>query len=255
MACLAVGLADLGRGSRGALAVAFLLALGACATGPGNSDYQGYLAQREAALQGGAPAPGAVTPPQPYGGALPLSTGGTIYMEPLDAAGQPAAAGGRGYGPAPTTGTGAPLNAVGLGAAAPAPATGQGHAAISDEMDFDAVASRESIESDRMRIEANRAAYVQVAPQPLPQRGAAAGPNLAAYALSAPNRPGESRYSRGGLRLSSHERACAGFASPDLAQIRFLERGGPERDPGNLDPDGDGFACSWDPRPYQMARS
>ena len=39
-----------------------------------------------------------------------------------------------------------------------------------------------------------------------------------------------------------------------IAQAEFLRRGGPDRDPKALDPDGDGFACSWDPRPFQAAR-
>jgi len=81
-----------------------------------------------------------------------------------------------------------------------------------------------------------------------------AGPNLAAYALNATNKPGQTVYERGGFKMISSDRACAKFVSPDLAQMDFLERGGPVRDPGNLDPDGDGFACGWDPRPFQAAR-
>ena len=41
--------------------------------------------------------------------------------------------------------------------------------------------------------------------------------------------------------------------SSDLAQKAFLSRGGPERDILLLDPDGDGFACKWDPRPFRLA--
>jgi hypothetical protein len=32
-----------------------------------------------------------------------------------------------------------------------------------------------------------------------------------------------------------------------------LANGGPERDKEGLDPDGDGFACGWDPRPFRSA--
>ena len=39
----------------------------------------------------------------------------------------------------------------------------------------------------------------------------------------------------------------------DLAQIEFLERGGPARDRLGLDPDGDGYACAWDPTPFRKA--
>ena len=52
-----------------------------------------------------------------------------------------------------------------------------------------------------------------------------------------------------------HAQACAAFASPDQAQIDFLARGGPERDRKGLDPDGDGFACSWNPAPFRKARA
>ena len=42
-------------------------------------------------------------------------------------------------------------------------------------------------------------------------------------------------------------------SSPDQAQIDFLSKGGPERDRLSLDPDGDGYACGWDPRPFRKA--
>ena len=43
------------------------------------------------------------------------------------------------------------------------------------------------------------------------------------------------------------------YASPDKAQQDFLAKGGPDRDRLGVDPDGDGFACSWDPRPFRTA--
>ena len=46
--------------------------------------------------------------------------------------------------------------------------------------------------------------------------------------------------------------ACARYGSPDLAQQAFLAAGGPDRDRRGLDPDGDGFACAWDPRPFRL---
>ena len=97
-------------------------------------------------------------------------------------------------------------------------------------------------------------AAVPAAPVAPVASGGAAGPNLAAYALAAGNAPGQSVYERSGLRLTSPEKACAKFTSSDLAQMAFLEKGGPAKDPLNLDPDGDGFACGWDPRPFQAAR-
>ena len=51
------------------------------------------------------------------------------------------------------------------------------------------------------------------------------------------------------------EKACARYPSPEAAQQAFLSSGGPKRDPKNLDPDGDGFACYWDPTPFQQAKN
>ncbi len=126
--------------------------------------------------------------------------------------------------------------------------------AVSDEQSFDAVAARETIESDRERLERQRAQYVSIAPQPVPQRSGPSGPNIVEYALRSTNRVGEPVYRRSNpLRAQLWERACARFATQDQAQEEFLRRGGPERDRGNLDPDGDGFACWWDPAPFRNA--
>ncbi len=125
---------------------------------------------------------------------------------------------------------------------------------VSDEQDFGAVKSRETIASDKQRIECNREQYVVVQPGALPTRPEAAGPNIAAFALATTNAPGQKIYSRPPFYLTNPQKACAKFASPDLAQEAFLAAGGPERDRKALDPDGDGFACAWDPRPFRKAK-
>ncbi len=132
----------------------------------------------------------------------------------------------------------------------------QSHAGISDEQDFAAVSSRESIESDKARMEQNKAQYQQVQPTELPERtGAAeAAVDLVQYALNAPNRKGETIYPRSRIALANSERACGRYDTPEAAQQAFMRSGGPQRDPKNLDPDGDGFACHWDPTPFQKAR-
>lgn len=80
------------------------------------------------------------------------------------------------------------------------------------------------------------------------------GPNLFVYALSTTHTVGQARYNRANpLRWRRWEAACARFPSQDLAQEAFLAAGGPERDPEHLDPDGDGFACWWDPAPFRQA--
>ncbi|WP_300032221.1 hypothetical protein [uncultured Roseobacter sp.] len=125
---------------------------------------------------------------------------------------------------------------------------------ISDENDFEAVAGRQTIESDAARIERNRAQYEVVAPQALPERTGDSQPNIVAFALQTSHARGERVYARAGLNGEAKARRnCAKYASPDLAQIDFLERGGPARDRLGLDPDGDGYACAWDPTPFRRA--
>ena len=124
---------------------------------------------------------------------------------------------------------------------------------VSDEQDFSAVTSRESIASDAARIEANRQQYVVIQPGALPQRDGDTGPNIAEYAVATTNPVGVKMYSRPSFYLTSPEKACAKFSSPDFAQQAFLAAGGPQKDSKALDPDGDGFACGWDPRPFRTA--
>jgi len=127
---------------------------------------------------------------------------------------------------------------------------------LSDEQDFSAVTSRESIESDAERLAAAEAARLEAEVTALPTRSGNTGPNIVAYALTAPNRLGQEWYSRSMLSGQARfQRNCAGYNTPDAAQRDFLARGGPDRDPRGIDPDGDGFACGWDPAPFRLAAS
>ena len=231
--------------------------------GVGFSDYAQYeldRAQREAALTG-----------------VPATTGTFVGTAPIGQSGLPVTP-----GAIPTTdlaaaGIGAPLSATGLtvpGSALPtAPGSpdlnrttglqaSPGNAApvllnnpgISDEQEFEAVAGRESIASDAQRRADQAAAYAVIQPTAIPERDGNAGPNIIEYAISAPNAKGQEYYSRfvwsGQGRF---ERNCAAYNSPDEAQRDFLSRGGPDRDARGIDPDGDGFACGWDPAPFRLA--
>lgn len=129
--------------------------------------------------------------------------------------------------------------------------TGIAGGGISDEQDFSAVSARESIQSDAERIARNRAQYTVIQPTELPPR-TDTGPNLVEYALSTTHDPGTQMYSRSSIRLTDPNVACARYTSSDFAQQAFLEAGGPQRDRKGLDPDGDGFACAWDPRPFRL---
>jgi len=136
----------------------------------------------------------------------------------------------------------------------PAPALVDTGTGLSDEQNFSAVTGRETIESDAQRRAAQAAAREQIAPTAVPERPANTGPNIVQYALSAPNVKGQAWYSRSLLSGEARfRRNCATYATPDDAQRDFLARGGPERDRRGTDPDGDGFACGWDPAPFIQA--
>ena len=114
-----------------------------------------------------------------------------------------------------------------LPASVPSAAPAVDNTGISDEQEFSAVASRETIESDKERIQQNKAQYQQIEPGALPAR---AGSNNAAaiveYAIKAPNRLGEAIYGRSSLALSNHNRACGRYTTPEEAQAAFLKSGG-----------------------------
>jgi hypothetical protein len=83
----------------------------------------------------------------------------------------------------------------------------------------------------------------------------ASGSNIVAFALSTTHGVGQQMYRRSGAGGAARlQRACASFASDGMAQEAFLARGGPERDALGVDPDGDGFACRWDPTPFRAIR-
>lgn len=128
---------------------------------------------------------------------------------------------------------------------------------LSDENDFDAVAERQSIESDAERLAANRERYKVIEPTDLPSRPGETGPNIVAYALATNNPVGEPLYQRFLLFMTAdkYRSNCAAYASPDLAQIAFLAQGGPDKDPLGIDPDGDGFACAWNPSVFRSVQS
>lgn len=130
------------------------------------------------------------------------------------------------------------------------------NAGISDEQDFNAVSSRESIESDRDRLAAQADAYEVIAPTALPKRSGSSSPSIVEFALSTNNQVGQPVFSRSSFNgENKFNRNCAKYPSSDMAQADFLKSGGPKRDGMGLDPDGDGFACYWDPAPFRLAVS
>ncbi|SHK87461.1 hypothetical protein SAMN05444414_10251 [Roseovarius marisflavi] len=231
-----------------------LAALTACApavpdsgAGVGFQDYSQYQrekAARDAALAGNAlPAPNAVSS-EPLGAIPP----GATSAQP----GADVAADARAALEATAANSGQPI--LQASPSNPAPEGVMNSAGISRENSFEAVGEQRSIEDDASRIAQNRAQYQVVAPEAVGNRPGDVGPNIVAYALATKHPVGTLVYRRVGLnKTGKFERNCAEYASPDLAQVEFLKRGGPERDRLGLDPDGDGYACGWNPVPFRKA--
>ena len=76
--------------------------------------------------------------------------------------------------------------------------------------------------------------------------------NVAQFARETKNNKGEKIYNRLGFSAYNNLNECLKFKTKDDAQRKFLQEGGPFTDKFNLDPDGDGFACGWDPNIYRM---
>lgn len=124
------------------------------------------------------------------------------------------------------------------------------NASISDEQDFDAVANRQTIQSDAQRRAQQSAQYQVIAPEAVPRRPSGTTPTPIEFAVQTSHPVGQKLYRRtGGSR--NIEANCAKYSSNELAQDAFLQAGGPERDKLRIDPDGDGYACGWSPTPYR----
>ena len=124
---------------------------------------------------------------------------------------------------------------------------------LSDENDFEAVSERQSIESDAERVEKNRSLYVLIEPTSLPRRPGSNVPSIVEYAIKTTNPVGTQLYSRQFASKTRFDWNCAKYSSQSAAQEAFLVWGGPKVDPRGIDPDGDGFACYWDPKPFRLS--
>ncbi len=123
---------------------------------------------------------------------------------------------------------------------------------ISDEQEFTAVTQRETIESDAQRLEAIRQNLVildSVEFDFTPNQE-----EVFRYALNTDHSPGTVLYERNLFFFNrrAYLERCERFVDSDAAQQYFLTYGGPEEDKHNLDPDGDGFACEWNPERYRQ---
>ena len=120
-----------------------------------------------------------------------------------------------------------------------------------------ALDSQEVQERERAAAQARREAAQQqlvvVEPEPVPQADINA--NVVKFARETTHPVGTRRYNRPAFRDRLQSAAvCRRFDTADEAQRRFLANGGPDTDRFNLDPDGDGFACKFDPEKYRKLK-
>ena len=71
--------------------------------------------------------------------------------------------------------------------------------------------------------------------------------NLREYGATQTHLVGEKKYARSASKYDGGGN-CDQYSVPEIAQIAFLNAGGPRKDSLLLDGDGDGFACAWVPQ-------
>jgi len=143
-----------------------------------------------------------------------------------------------------TTGTSAVANM--------APDSGNGIASDSGVLNLAEQSQAEQLRLRTADAEALAAAAAQrVVIQPGQMPDVVAGVNIITYARETTNAVGERQFRRPNIRRTVSASQCRKFNSADDAQRNFLANGGPQDDPLNLDPDGDGFACRWSPESYR----
>lgn len=232
------------------LAVACALALAACnpeipdsAAGVGFGNYNSYASDRyelqRAARNAQLTASVPTGSPEDTGAPPAIAAPG----EPLNAMAAPLA-------PAPISVSAPIATAPQTVSAADLAAAGIGGGAII----MPAAAPEAAI---RREPQAVATAATPTPPRPVqegvPARPADTGPDIVAYALNTTHSVGQPIYRRTLASKSRAARRCDGYSSNDMAQLAFLESGGPQRDRHGIDPDGDGYACGWDPGLYRRA--
>jgi hypothetical protein len=132
------------------------------------------------------------------------------------------------------------------------PNTGDGMASDSGVLVLSEESQAEQLRlrnADAAALAAAAAQRVVIQPGQMPE--VVAGVNIITFARETTNNVGARLYRRPSIRRTSTASQCRQFSSADAAQRNFLANGGPQDDPLNLDPDGDGFACSWSPEAYR----
>lgn len=123
---------------------------------------------------------------------------------------------------------------------------------VSDEQDFASVVQRETIESDSKRIKETEEKLVIYEPIEHPEKVGQS--DVVSFALNTKHTPGTVLFRRNTafFNRTKYLERCDAYVDSEAAQQAFLDAGGPEKDDLKLDPDGDGFACSWNPVKYRL---
>ena len=132
------------------------------------------------------------------------------------------------------------------------PNTGDGIASDSGVLNLAEQSQAEQLrlrEADAAALAAAAAQRVVIQPGEMP--AVMSGVNIITFARETTNAVGVRVYRRPSIRRTNSSSQCRKFSSADNAQRNFLANGGPQDDPLNLDPDGDGFACRWSPEAYR----
>ena len=204
------------------LALGAVIALAGCqptipdsAAGVGFGDYESYEAERVARDAALVTSQREIAPETP---SAPIISG-----EEFAAAGLPSGA----SGPTTTLPQTLPTTTA-VASTTPIAATPpSSNPSISDEQDFQAVSSRETIESDRERLEQNAASYTVIQPTAVPDRPGGGTPNIVSYALSTQNSVGQPVYRRsvGNVQRALWRCRSSGADRP------FSNAGGPAQRP------------------------
>ena len=152
-------------------------------------------------------------------------------------------------GPAPLETVASGFSAAGTSTGtASGTATSTGTGTTSGQDDLAALSNSQTSTSGADANATERTQFVVVAP-PAPR-------NVIEYAQTTDNPLGNRIYSRSGFNSATKAaRNCAKYATPEQAQSAFLTKGGPQKDRQGLDPDGDGYACTWNPVLFRQATS
>ena len=107
----------------------------------------------------------------------------------------------------------------------------------------------EKAEAEKFLLEARQKRTI-VEPEDTEELSEKSDINLALYARQTFNSVGQKIYNRNPTKKKKID-PCLRFISAEDAQRFFLKKNGPQKDFWNLDPDGDGFACKWNPEQYR----